>query len=166
MVIVHDTSEKSCRKCRSSKHLDYACYIQRCASCNELGHSPDSCENSPVCPLCKSLNHLASQCQFNWARPKLVSRAVVGHEEKNEDGLSEESGLNVENDSDGENEWENKDEDEDEDEGEGKGLCKAMHAGDSDDYNRVDGRLSSDLLSKNMDTDMCDAPIFWASSLF
>ena len=179
VAIVHGTSEKCRRKCHSNEHLDYACCIQRCARCHELSHSPDSCENSPVCLLCKSLNHLASQCQFNWASPKLVSRAVVGHEKKNdEDGLSEESELSVEDDSDenkSENEWRNEcgneDEDEanDENEGEDKGECEDSnetlsprplegHAGDSDDHNRVNGQLFSEMLRRNMDTDVSDAP--------
>ena len=181
VAIVHDASEKCCRKCHSNEHLDYACCIQRCARCNELGHSPDSCENSPVCLLCKSLDHVASQCQFNWARPTLVSRAVVGHEEKNdEDGLSEESELNVEDDSDddeneSENEWRNEcgnedeHEDNDENDDEDKGECEDSnetlsprpldgHAGDSDDNNCVNGRLFSEMMRRNMDTDMSDVP--------
>ena len=71
VAMVHDLAQKCCRKCHSTEHLDYECYIQRCYNCNELGHLSKSCENDLICILCKNPNHVAVDCPFNWARPKL-----------------------------------------------------------------------------------------------
>ena len=150
MAVVHDDSEKCCRRCHSTEHLDFECRTQRCGRCEQVGHAEDECQNSAVCILCKSTLHLASECQFNWAKPKIspkVSPDKNGPNVEVQNDNSDESLVSIEEEGDGDKN-EEKEDDEDEDEGDDEDEDEDE---DEDDVDDEDEEENEDIVETVMD---------------
>ena len=44
-------------------------------NCDDLGHISKECPDSPRCCICKSLNHLAINCEYSWCS-SVINSAV------------------------------------------------------------------------------------------
>ena len=55
-----------CHKCNRYGDFARECPNVVCFNCDNLGHISKECPDSPRCCICKSLNHLAINCEYSW----------------------------------------------------------------------------------------------------
>ena len=148
VAIVHDGSEKCCRKCHNKDHMDFECRTQRCARCEQIGHGAEDCQNNAICILCKSELHCCSECDYNWAKPKIEAREEE-KEPPNEEIEVEESDTDA-------SECKESGESDDSLEEEDKMAAEPQDSSSEDpptSQNSVNGRLFSEVTATDTDSD-------------
>ena len=65
---VNALSRGKCFSCGKEGHIARACPTKRCMNCLESGHESRTCTNNRRCLICRSEDHLASECPRNAKR--------------------------------------------------------------------------------------------------
>ena len=72
--IFYTDQPRVCWKCQNPDHIGRDCPSSFCFNCDRPGHKAHDCDEHIKCSLCKSENHLAIDCAYNWGRRTRAQR--------------------------------------------------------------------------------------------
>ena len=73
VCLLHRDQNQRYHKCNRCGH--FAIFLF-CFNCHNLGHISKECPDSPRCCICKSLDHLAIDCEFSWCSSVINSASA------------------------------------------------------------------------------------------
>ena len=74
VCIFYIDQPRVCWKCESPEHIGRECPHPFCFNCHLSGHKAYACDEHIKCSLCKSEDHLAIDCTYNWGRRTRAQR--------------------------------------------------------------------------------------------